>query len=145
MAWRGYSGLRRRSRYSSTSWWRYKIIQGLLTGGGLILFGILLSLMGAVLNSGGIRGTGLLFAVLGILILVAFLAAPTWGRWMVSIPENWIYAVEDADGYTVEYLGPGRWVVPFQAGKRVVEHVNFSTIQVDEVMEDILDFALAAC
>ena len=138
--WRGYRGLRRQARYSSMAWWGLKTVQGLLSGGGLVALGALLAIL-VGLGDGStwlVRlGSGLV--VVGILVLLRYALAPVTCRWIVTVPENWYYVIEDSDGYTLEYLGPGRMIVPWRWHSSVREYVDFSSIAVNEVVEDVLD------
>ncbi len=138
--WRGYRGLRRQARYSSMAWWGLKIVQGLLWGGGLVAFGALLAILVALGDgSAWPSRLGSALIVVGIIVLLRYALAPVTCRWIVTVPENRYYVVEDGDGYTLEYLGPGRMIVPWRWHSHVREYVDFSSIAVNEVVEDVLD------
>lgn len=139
-AWNNYFGLRNRARNNSMSWWALKLVQGFLFGGGIIVFGTLLWTLNEVFDGGvclARLGLGVILA--GIFVFLRYAAAPITCRWIVTVPENWYYVVEDGDGYTIEYLGTGRMIVPWRWNSRVREYVDFSSVTINEVVEDVLD------
>ncbi|MBN1202532.1 MAG: hypothetical protein JXJ20_11815, partial [Anaerolineae bacterium] len=140
IAWRDYGDLRQRARYDSGAWWWFKIVQGALTGGLLVMLGVLVAL-GVTVMGGSVwvsrLGIGLI--AVGALVFVRYLAAPLTCRWIVTVPENWYFVVEDADGYTLEYLEAGRLLVPFRWNAHVRPYVDFSSVVVNEEVEDVLD------
>jgi hypothetical protein len=139
-AWNNYFGLRQRARNNSMAWWGLKIVQGMLLGGGIIALGIVLWALNAVFDGGVcLSRLGLLVILIGIFAALRYAAAPITCRWIVTVPENWFYVVEDGDGYTIEYLESGRMIVPWRWNSRVREYVDFSSVTVNEVVEDVLD------
>jgi len=121
------------------SWWVFKIMQGAVFGGALVVLAISLILVNALADGGlFFARLGMGIAILGLLVFLRYLAAPFAAKWIVRVPENWYYVVEDADGYTIEYLSPGRMIVPWRWGSRIVEYVNFSGISATEVIQDAL-------
>ncbi|MBN1680252.1 MAG: hypothetical protein JW966_08160 [Anaerolineae bacterium] len=138
--WSNYSSLRRRARFDSMAWWQLKTIQGALLGGGPLVFGLLLWTIAWLTGAESwLRLLGLGIGIVGALVALRYLAAPLTCRWIVSVPENWYAVVEDSDGYTLEYLEPGRMIVPWRWGSVIRRYVDFNSIVVNDLVEDVLD------
>lgn len=137
--WSRYGVLRRRARVNSMAWWGLKLVQGLILGGCLIMLGGALAVVGLASETGWLSVLGVGCALAGVLLALRGLAAPLIQRWIVSVPENWYYVVEDGDGYTVEYLQPGRMIVPWRASSTIHPYVDFASVVINEVVEDVLD------
>jgi hypothetical protein len=56
----------------------------------------------------------------------------------VTVPENRYWVVEDRDGYTLEYLPPGRMIVPWRWSSRVRDYVDFNAVTITELIDDVL-------
>jgi len=135
------TSLRERAGLDSMAWWRLKIRQGALVGGTLLALGIACAI---VLTIAGLDepvplAIGLALAGLGALVFLRYLAAPLTCRWIVTVPENRYWVIEDYDGYTIEYLEPGRLIVPWRRNTRARPYVEFNTVAVSEVVDDVLD------
>jgi hypothetical protein len=138
-AWQRYGGLRKRARADSMSWWAMKVLQGLLIGGGPLAFGVLIIVAATLLNtSRWVAWVGMGFALAGLLFLLRYLLAPVTCRWIVTVPENRFCVVEDADGYTAEYLEPGRWIVTWRWNAKVRDYVDFNTVTTNTLIADVL-------
>ena len=137
---RGPMSQRARAGVDSMAWWRLKIRQGALYGGALALLGLLAGSALAVAGAGGTvaLAIGLALAGLGALVFLRYLAAPLTCRWIVTVPENRYWVVEDYDGYTIEYLEPGRLIVPWRRNTRVRPYVDFNTVAVSELVDNAL-------
>ncbi len=139
-AWTNYSGLRQRARASSMSWWGYKAVQGLLLGGIPLALGAAIDILAALAGAGvTVTGLGAVIMLAGLAIILRYALAPLTCRWIVSVPENRYCVVEDADGYTLEYLEPGRLIVPWRWNARVRDYVDFNTVTIREVVLDALN------
>lgn len=139
-AWGGYRDVQQDARYHSNAWWLYKIMQGVILGGGLaIAASVLLVLNALSADDPWLARAALLLLVIGVLVCVRYLAAPLLARWIVTVPENRYYVVVDGDGYTLEYLGPGRLIVPFRWNAHIRPYVDFDTITVNVHIENALD------
>jgi hypothetical protein len=136
---RHYGGLRQRARADGMAWWGYKLVQGLLFGGGPFAIGVLLVTLSALFGGVGcLSGVGVALVVAGPLVLLRYAFAPATCRWIVTVPENKFWVVEDRDGYTLEYLPPGRMIVPWRWNSRVRDYVDFNTIPITEMVDDVL-------
>jgi hypothetical protein len=135
------ANLRARAGVDSMAWWRLKTRQGALMGGALALAGVMVAIVLVVIGVGGTipPGVGLGLIGLGALVCLRYLAAPLTCRWIVTVPENRYWVVEDYDGYTIEYLEPGRLIVPWRRNTRCRPYVAFNTVAVTELVEDVLD------
>jgi hypothetical protein len=139
-AWRGYKGLRRRSQDNSLSWWWLKIIQGMVWGGGLLAAGLASVIASRMMDTARcffLGGTGAIVG--GIIILLLYILAPVSRRWIVYVPENWYYVVEDHNRYTLAYLEPGRIKLDWHWNASVRPYVNFNSVAVRKVMHNALD------
>ena len=115
----GLAALTRRTYRNSMVWWMVRIVQGLVLGGGLVLFGVVVIVLSNLLGGAACFGQGAVgLILLGIFVLLWFMAAPFTQRWIVGVPEGWYYLVEDGNGTTVEFLGEGRWIVPWAGVRR---------------------------
>jgi hypothetical protein len=138
-AWSGLGGLTLRARFDSMVWWRLKALHGCMSSAGLVFVGLILWFISALsshLDFLFILG-GLLLG-LAFLVLIRYLAAPWTCRWIVTVPENWYYVVEDQYQYTVDYLEPGRMLVPWRWNAKVYRYVDFNIISVTQVVENVL-------
>lgn len=139
LALRNYGGLRQHARANSMAWWGYKLVQGLLFGGGPFAAGVLLVTLSALFGGVGcLSGVGVALVAAGLLVLLRYAFAPATCRWIVTVPENKYWVVEDRDGYTLEYLPPGRMIVPWRWNSRVRDYVDFNTITLTEMVDDVL-------
>lgn len=138
---RGPASLRARAGVDSMAWWQFKIRQGALYGGALAALGLVAAIVLAVAGAGGtvVLGAGLALIGLGALVFLRYLAAPLTCRWIVTVPENRYWVIEDYDGYTIEYLEPGRLIVPWRRNTRARPYVDFNTVAVTELVDDVLD------
>jgi hypothetical protein len=134
-----YRDLRRQARASSMSWWMVKAVQGVITGCFPFAIGIVLVVV-YTLGGGSVwlsmAGMGMVLG--GLAIIGWYAAAPVTCKWIVTVPENRYWVVEDGNGHTAEYLPPGRLIVPFRMNSRVHDYVDFHTIIVREMYEDVL-------
>jgi ASC-1-like (ASCH) protein len=138
-AWSGYYRLRGRARQNSMSWWFFKFVQGVLLGGVLLVGGGMALVAGVVvgaLQCGAAIGAGLLLAGLGVML--RYVLAPVSCRWMVTVPENAYYVVEDGDGYTLEYLDSGRRTVTWRWNARVRQYATFKAVKATATVEHVL-------
>ena len=139
LALRNYGGLRQHARADSMAWWGYKLVQGLLFGGGPFAIGVLLVTLSALFGGVGcLSGVGVALVAAGLLVLLRYALAPATCRWIVTVPENRYWVVEDRDGYTLEYLPAGRMIVPWRWNSRVRDYVDFNTITIAEIVDDVL-------
>ncbi|HML23283.1 MAG TPA: hypothetical protein PKD09_16635 [Aggregatilinea sp.] len=135
----GLRALTRRTYRSSMVWWLVRVVDGLIVGGGLVLIGVIIVVVNNMLNGAACFGQGAVGAILlGIFVLLWFMAAPFSQRWVVGVPDGWYYLVEDGAGEVVEFLGPGRWIVPWSWRAVVRPYANFQVIESRPVIEDAL-------
>jgi hypothetical protein len=121
------------------AWWGYKFVQGLLFGGGPFAIGVLLVALSALLGGVGcLSGIGVTLVAAGLLVLLRYALAPATCHWIVTVPENKYWVVEDRDGYTLEYLPPGRMIVPWRWNSKVRNYVDFNAVTVTQVIDDVL-------
>jgi hypothetical protein len=121
------------------AWWRMKALQGLIIGGAPFVLGLLIMIAVAVLDAGRfLMWVGAGFSVLGFLIILRYALAPATCKWIVIVPENRFCVVEDADGYTAEYLEPGRWIVTWRWHAKVHDYVDFNAVTTNAVIADVL-------
>jgi len=138
-ALRRYGGLRQRARADSMSWWAMKTLQGVVFGGGPFALGLALIVATAALDAGrGWAWLGSVLLLIGLGIMLRYALAPATCQWVVVVPENRFCVVEDADGYTAEYLEPGRWIVTWRWGAKVHDYVDFNAITSTTVIADVL-------
>ncbi|MBI5960728.1 MAG: hypothetical protein HY866_18460 [Chloroflexi bacterium] len=124
--WRSYRGMGQRARADSMVWWLYKFIQGIMFGGSLLVMGVLIVIFSTVMGHiFCLDGGGIAAIIGGIVLLIYFAAAPFTHKWIVFVPENHYWVVEDHAGHTLEFLGPGRMHVAWQRGCKVRDYVNF--------------------
>ncbi|NDJ75146.1 MAG: hypothetical protein GYB65_02715 [Chloroflexi bacterium] len=136
----GYRELQQQARYDSMAWWRYKIAQGLRLGGSIVAVGLIVLLLQAMTGSPrAMAWLGGLVVVAGLGMIGRYALAPLTCKWLVIVPENWTYVIEDDEGYTREYLPSGRLLVPWRWHVFVREYVDFSTVTVTEVIRDALN------
>jgi hypothetical protein len=139
LALRNYGGLRQQARADSVAWWGYKFVQGLLFGGGPFAIGVLLVALSALLGGVGcLSGMGVVLVAAGLLVLLRYVLAPATCHWIVTVPENKYWVVEDRDGYTLEYLPPGRMIVPWRWNSKVRNYVDFNTVTITGIVDDVL-------
>jgi hypothetical protein len=139
LALRNYGGLRRHARADSMAWWGYKFLQGLLFGGGPFAIGVLLVALSALLGGVGcLSGIGVILVAVGLVVLLRYALAPATCHWIVTVPENKYWVVEDRDGYTLEYLPPGRMIVPWRWNSKVRNYVDFNAVTITQVVDDVL-------
>lgn len=135
---RRYMELRQRARTDSMAWWYVKVLQGLLLSCLPFSLGGLIILANRLFDGNGWlewAGVGLLLS--GLLIVFYHVLAPVTGKWIVTVPENGASVVEDANGYTIEYLEPGRWRVPWHWNTKVREYVDFTIVTANALVADI--------
>ncbi len=138
-AWRIYRGLDQRARADSMVWWSVKFVQGVMAGGGLILIGGLTVAATTLLGpSTCIFGIGVGLILIGLVILLYYAAAPITCRWIVAVPENHYWVIEDAHGLTLAFLPPGRRAIPWQRSVTVREYADFRWFKVTELIENVL-------
>lgn len=138
-AWRVYRGLDQRARADSMVWWGVRFIQGLAFGGGLFLVGVLTVTAAALFgHSTCVTGIGIALMLIGLVTLLYYAAAPVTCRWIVAVPENHYWVVEDANGLTIAFLPPGRRAVPWQRAIRVQDYADFRWFKVSQVIENVL-------
>lgn len=138
-AWRTYRGLDQRARADSMVWWGFKFLQGLVFGGGLFLIGVLSVILSALLGSTTcLSGAGITMLLIGIVILLYYAAAPVTCKWMVVVPDNHYWVVEDINGLTIHYVPPGKRVVPWQRSIKVCDYVDFRWFTVNQVIKNAL-------
>jgi hypothetical protein len=138
-AWQRYSGLRRRARADSMSWWAMKALQGLLIGGGPFVLGIVLIMADKLLGAGQAWSwVGFVLLLTGLLIILRYALAPATCKWIVTVPENRFCVIEDNEGYTAEYLEPGRWMVTWRWNAKVRDYVDFNAVTVNTQITDVL-------
>lgn len=136
------AALRHRANYNSADWHRWKMVQGLLFGGmlaapGLLLIGI------AGLQSGSdaacLFAPGVLAILAGVTILFYYLLAPFAQKWIITVPTNQFWAVEDLKGrQTLAFLAPGGVEIKRKFDTRIVPYVGFNSLTVCEVIPNIL-------
>jgi hypothetical protein len=120
-------------------WWGVKFIQGLVFGGGLFVIGVLTVTAAALLgHSTCVSGIGVGLMLLGLVTLLYYAAAPITCRWIVAVPENHYWVVEDANGLTISFLPPGRRIVPWQRSITVQDYADFRWFKVTELVENVL-------
>jgi hypothetical protein len=116
-----------------------KVLQGLIVGGAPFVLGLLIMIAVAVLDAGRLlMWVGAGFSVIGFLIILRNALAPATCTWIVTVPENRFCVVEDADGYTAEYLEPGRWIVTWRWHAKVHDYVDFNAVTTSAVIADVL-------
>ncbi len=116
-----------------------KTLQGVLIGGGPFALGMMLIVATAMFDAGrGWAWLGSVLLLIGLGIMLRYALAPATCQWVVIVPENRFCVVEDADGYTAEYLEPGRWFVTWRWGAKVRDYVDFNTITATAVIADVL-------
>lgn len=121
------------------SWWGFKALQGLFWGGMPFLLGAVIVILAAATDQGRcLMAAGLAIVLAGLGGLLYYAAAPLTCRWLVYVPPNRCWAVEDLDGQTVEFLGPGWLHVPWRMNTQIVEFVNFQVVTVATTIEDVL-------
>lgn len=134
-----YTGMRTRARRNSMTWWGFKIVQGMMLGCTPMLAGGLFLLLALVVSDYWCMAVpGVLAILVGIGVLVRYILAPLTCRWIVTVPENAYFLVEDFDGYTLEYLNSGRMLVPWRWSTRIGEYVTFKSVDVAEMIEHVL-------
>jgi hypothetical protein len=134
-----YRDLRRQARANSMSWWMVKAVQGIIMGCFPFVLGIMLVVVYTLVGGSvwlSMAGMGMVLG--GLAIIGWYVAAPATCKWIVTVPENRYWVVEDGNGHTAEYLPPGRLIVPFRMNSRVHDYVDFHTIIVRELYEDVL-------
>lgn len=137
----GSAGLRRPQVLNSVDWWRGKAIQGAVIF--LILFTPGLILVG-VSQTRGDRAflliPGLAAILIGLGILAVYLLAPFTLKWIVIVPENHYWAVEDLRGMvTLGFLGEGAMSMQRKFNARIVPYVNFTQLNVTEIVTNVFD------
>jgi hypothetical protein len=138
-AWQRYSGLRKRARADSMSWWVMKALQGLLIGGAPFVLGIVLIMADKLLGAGrGWSWIGFALLLAGLLIILRYALAPATCKWIVTVPENRFCVIEDNEGYTAEYLEPGRWIVTWRWNAKVRDYVDFNAVTTTTQIADVL-------
>jgi hypothetical protein len=139
--WRGYRGMGQRARADSMVWWLYKGLQGIMFGGSLFTVGVLVTLFSTVMGHlVCLDGGGIAAMIGGLVLLLYFAAAPSTQRWIVYVPENQYWVVEDHTGQTLEFLGPGRMHVAWQRGCKVRDYASFRWLNIKTRVENLLQF-----
>jgi hypothetical protein len=139
-AWQRYNDLCQRARADSMSWWGMKALQGLLIGGGPFGLGIILIAVDKLLGAGQAWSwIGFVLALTGLLIVLRYALAPVTCKWIVTVPENRYCVIEDHEGYTSEYLEPGRWFVTWRWYAKVRDYVDFNAVTVNTQIANVPD------
>jgi hypothetical protein len=134
-----WRALRLRANRSSMAWWSMKALQGIFLGGILFALGVLIVVAYAALDGvGALAALGVLLLIAGLLTIARYALAPLTCRWIVTVPENRYWAVEDGTGFTIDYLAPGRVTVPWRMNARIVDYVDFNRIATNDVIRDVL-------
>ncbi|MBN2304282.1 MAG: hypothetical protein JXQ72_07395 [Anaerolineae bacterium] len=134
-----YDKLRDRARNNSMSWWGLKIVQGLLFGCGLALFGVTLGAPFLMLD--GVEcfaSIGLVFVLASTALALRYILAPITCQWLVTVPEGEYYVLEDYEHFTLEYLESGRLIIPWRLNTRVVPYVKFKGVSASTKIEHVL-------
>ncbi len=135
----GLRALTRRTYRSSMVWWLMRVVEGMVIGGGLVVIGVLIVMINNLLGGAACFGQGAVgMILLGIFVLLWFMAAPFSQRWIVGVPDGWYYLVEDGNGAVVEFLSAGRWIVPWSWRAVVRPYANFQVLESRPVIEDAL-------
>jgi hypothetical protein len=138
-AWQRYRGLRQRARADSMSWWVMKALQGLLIGGAPFVLGLVLITADKLLGAGQAWSWfGFVLLLAGLLIILRYALAPATCKWIVTVPENRFCVIEDNEGYTAEYLEPGRWIVTWRWNAKVRDYVDFNAVTTALQITDVL-------
>jgi len=138
-AWRTYRGLDQRARAASMVWWGVKFIQGLVVGGGLFVIGVLAVTAAALFGHPTcVSGIGVGLMLIGLVTLLYYAAAPITCRWIVAVPENHYWVVEDANGLTISFLPPGRRAIPWQRSITAQDYADFRWFKATEVIKNVL-------
>lgn len=138
-AWQRYRGLRKRARADSMSWWAMKALQGLLIGGVPLALGIALIVADRLTSAASLSSwIGFALLLTGLLIILRYALAPATCKWIVSVPENRFCVIEDTEGYTSEYLEPGRWIVTWRWNAKVRDYVDFNAVTTTTPITNVL-------
>lgn len=138
---RDFPGPRHHAYFSSMEWWGQQILRGGIYGGVAIGAGTAIWLLASFFGESTcfLARFGLLVIALGVFIALFYFASPYTRKWIVPVPEGYYYVVEDNQGNTIEYIGPGPMIVPWRWRTVARDYVEFDRLLVEEVVEDVLN------
>lgn len=139
--WNRYMALRERADENSMSWWRLKIFEAAWIFVFLAILGAGLGVLSQVTALGFLLYAGIGLVILGGLFFLRAVFAPLTCKWVVFVPDNAYYVVEDNRKRTIDFIvGGQKTIVPWSYNAKVLPYVDFNFIPVYRVrVENVMN------